>query len=175
MVLPYEEGPQPPRVRIVRDKAGKIVGYQDPDAGSRFISRADAVKRLKVSVETGNITDTFGNQAGPGSVHIPAGGITHIMRDRTVVYQGLDVPPGRFTPGPNQELVESTYFITKSGKVERVDISYGLGNDYNKNLYHGKWRAGASEALGLDPNVRLPSADLKRAVLTKQYVVKTIK
>ena len=55
---PDEEGL---RVRAVRDQDGKLVGFQYPDQGGRFISRQDAIERMRYSIEAGEIQDSFGN------------------------------------------------------------------------------------------------------------------
>lgn len=176
MVLPTETPGKPePRVRAVRDAQGRIVGFQDPDKGGRFISRSDAIRRVSVDVETNEIRDSFGNRVGIGSLAIPGRGIEVAYKIRSAEYKPLTVNPEDFRPNADQELIERTVFIGRDGKLMTAEISYGGGGEYDPAKNGGKWRYEASKALDLPSNVRLPTQDLQRAVAYTEFVVKTIR
>jgi hypothetical protein len=172
MVLPGEVFGGP-RVRVVRDSSGRVIGFQDPDQGSRFISRADALDRLRYNIEKAQVEDSFGNGVGVGALSIPGRGVTVGYKNGEAVYTPLEGDPSTFKPDPNQEIIERTIFIDKDGNLVTVEISYGYGNGYDPAKYGGKWRYEASQALGLEEGERLPTSDLQRAVAGQEFTIKT--
>lgn len=162
------------RVRVVRDSEGKVIGFQDPDRGNRFISRADAIRRLEYSVERGAILDSFGNPVGVGALHTPGSGYSVTYATKEATYTPIGVSPLEFRPNANQEVIERTVFVAQDGSLVATETSYGIGRPYDPHKFGGRWRRAASEALGLGANERLPTADLQRAVAWQEYQVKTI-
>jgi hypothetical protein len=174
MVLPQDQEGQA-RVRAVRNREGRFIGFQDPDQGGRFITRQEALSRLSFSVERGEVLDSFGNGVGVGAVKLPGRGVDVTYQTRAAEYKPMTVDPARFTPNPNQEIVERNVFMTKDGKLVTSETSWGLGKKYDPAKYGGRWRQSASDALGLDKAKRLPTRDLERAVLMREFIVKTIR
>lgn len=176
MVVPTsaeQETPAEPGVRIVRDEEGVFYGFQDADTG-RFISRQDALGRLVYSIEQGALLDSFGNTAGVGSIALPNRGVQVTYANVTADYMPLTTDPLTYTPESNQEIVERVIFVNQDGTLSTLQTSYGLGTMYDPNLTGGRWRRGASQALGLDESERLPTADLERAVIYREFELKTI-
>lgn len=162
------------RVRVVRDQRGYLVGYQDPDANNRFIRRVDAIKRLAYDYEKSRLADSFGRAVVSGDLQTILRGerVSFIQRD--AVYTPMTESPNRFRPASNQEVIERVLVVDKGGRVREFDTSYGLGVRYNEHRYGGRFRQNISNALGLPENARIPTSDLKRAVYSVEYLVKTI-
>lgn len=173
MVLPSDLPPTPSRrVRVIRDRYGRLAQFQDPETG-RFIRRDDALKRLNYDPKVGQIVDSFGNPVGVGALRIPEMGITRTFVGLEAEYQRMKVDPHAFKPGTNQEIIERTVFITKEGRMVTQETSYGLGKDYDRSKYGGRWRQGASDALGLGPDERMTTRELRKAVAYQEFVTKT--
>lgn len=168
------ESPSAFRVRIVRDSEGRVIGFQDPDFGNRFITRSEAINRLKYDREMGQIVDSFNSPVGVGSLAFPGRGEEVAFRTKNALYTPLGVDPTTFRPKPNQEIVERIVIIDKNGNLVRSETSYGLGNRFDPSKRGGWWRKKVSESLGLKPNERLPSADLQRAVVRRDYILKDL-
>ncbi len=162
------------RVRIARDRKGRVVGFQDPDKRSVFISRADAVKRLRINPDTRQIEDSFGNRVGVGALALPGRGIELVYKTKMASFTPLAVDPRTYNPKPNEEIIERTTFATKKGRLITSETSYGLGEKYDPSKTGGRWRRDASKALGVSEGGRLPTRDLQRAVLHKEYIIKRI-
>lgn len=162
------------RVQVARDRTGKVVGFQDPDRGYRFISRADALPRLRYSIEKSRIEDTFGNRVGVGSLGLPGRGLSVAFKVKEATYRPLQVSPQDFQPRPNQEVIERTVFITREGKLVSSETSYGLGEAYDPAKTGGRWRRAASKAVGAKEGERLLTSDLARAVAHQEFLVKSI-
>ena len=162
------------RVRVVRDKSGRVVGFQDPDRGNVFITRSDAIPRLRFSVDNQRIEDSFKNPVGVGSLGLPGRGVTVGFKVKEATYKPLSTDPTTFTPRPNQEIVERTVFIDRNGKLVSSETSYGLGKKYDPSKTGGRWRRAASKAVGAGEGQRLPTRDLKRAVAYHEFLVKDI-
>jgi len=162
------------RVRIVRDRKGRVVGYQDPDQASRFISRADAIPRLRINKDTRQVEDSFGNRVGVGALGLPGRGVELTYKTKTAAYTPLAADPRTYNPKPNEEILERTTFATKEGKLVTSETSYGLGEKYDPSKTGGRWRRDASKALGVPEGGRLPTRDLSRAVLNKEFIIKRI-
>ncbi len=165
---------QTERVRVVRDRQGKVVGFQDPDRASRFISRADALPRLRYSIDNQRIQDSFGNEVGIGALGVPGRGISVAFKVKEATYKPLPTDATTFSPRPNQEIVERTVFIDRDGKLIESQTSYGLGEKYDPSKTGGKWRRDASKAVGAKEGERLLTSDLKRAVAHHEFLVKDI-
>lgn len=161
------------RVRVVRDRQGRVVGFQDPDKRNIFIRRVDAVPRLRYSVERSQVEDSFGNRVGVGALGLPLRGYDVAFKVKEAAYRPLAIDPLSFRPNPDQELIEKTTYTTKDGKLVTSEMSYGLGEKYDPSKTGRKWRHEASKALGRPEGERLPTRDLKRAVLYKEFIVKT--
>lgn len=162
------------RVRVVRDKSGRVVGFQDPDKRNIFISRADAIPRLRYSVDRQRVEDSFKNEVGVGALGLPGRGVSVAFKTKQATYQPLPTDPTTYTPRPNQEIVERTVFIDRDGKLVSSETSYGLGKKYDPTKAGGRWRRAASKAVGAGEGQRLPTRDLKRAVAHSQFLVKDI-
>jgi len=176
MALPDNDGELQPgelQISIARSRDGNFVGFRDPATG-QFMSRAEAVPRLRYNVERGELEDSFGEFAGVGSIRMPERGVEVGYVLKVAAYKPLDTSPLNFRPAPNQELVEHIVFVDAEGKLITLETSFGLGKRYEPNLYGGRWRQAASEALGVADSKRLPTKDLERAVVQKYYSVKTI-
>ncbi len=162
------------RIRVARTKDGKIIGFQDPDRGNRFVSRKDALPRMRYSVEKSRIEDSFGNEIGVGSLGLPGRGVTVGFKVKEATYKPLPTSPQNFQPRANQEVIERTVFLTREGKLVSTETSYGLGQDYDPAKAGGKWRADASKAVGAKEGERLPTRDLSRAIVYQEFLVKSI-
>ena len=161
------------RVRAVRDEEGNLVGFQDPDQGSRFISRQDAIERMRYSVEEGEIQDSFGNAVGVGSLALPQRGVSVATKNTTIEYLPVRGDPLNIRPASNQEVVERTTFIRKDGTLVTVETGFGYGKRYDPSKYGGRFRQQAAAALELPEGERLPTSDLKRAVASQEIIVRT--
>ena len=166
--------PRDLRVRIVRDRQGRVVGFQDPDKRSIFISRKDAIPRLRHSIERNRIEDSFGNEVGVGALGLPGRGIDVAFKAKMASYKPLPTDPRTYNPKPNQEIVERTTFITREGKLVTSETSYGLGEKYDPSKTGGRWRRAASKAVGAGEGKRLPTSDLQRAVAHREFIIKDI-
>jgi hypothetical protein len=173
-MFPDEEEIFNSRVRIVRGINGKLVGYQDPDNNNRFILRTDAIKRLFYDSEKMYLTDSFGRSIMDADLRMVFRGERINFIERAAIYTPMMESPSRFRPASNQEVIERVLVVDKNGRVIEFDTSFGLGVRYNQYRYGGRWRQKISEALGLPENARIPSSDLKRAVYSVEYLVKTI-
>lgn len=173
-MLPTKYNKDNPRVRVVKDQTGRIVGYQDPDFNNRFITRDEAIIRMKFNVETSEIIDSFGRSVGEGVFAYPLRGRTVTFVEREARYIPLTEHPLRFRPASNQEIVERVTVIGKDGKLYSFETSYGLGVKFSEHKYGGRYRQKISDALELPENERLPTSDLQRAVINVEYLVKTI-
>lgn len=162
------------RVHVARDRQGKIVGFQDPDRGYKFISRQDALPRLRYSVEKSRIEDSFGKEVGVGSLGLPGRGVSVGFKVKEATYRPLPTTPQDFQPRANQEVIERTVFITREGKLVSSETSYGLGEAYDPTKAGGRWRRSASQAVGAKEGERLPTSDLARAVAHQEFLVKEI-
>ena len=162
------------RVRIVRDRKGRVVGFQDPDKRSVFISRKDAIPRLRINQDTRQVEDSFGNRVGVGALGLPGRGIDVTYKVKMASYKPLATDPRSYNPKPNEEILERTTFATKGGRLVTSETSYGLGEKYDPSKTGGRWRRDASKALGVPEGGRLPTRDLRRAVVFKEYIIKRI-
>lgn len=162
------------RVRVARDRKGRVVGFQDPDKRSVFISRKDAISRLRINKDTRQVEDSFGNRVGIGALGLPGRGIELTYKTKSAAYKPLATDPRSYNPKPNEEIIERTTFATKGGKLITSETSYGLGEKYDPSKTGGRWRRDASKALGVSEGGRLPTRDLKRAVLHKEFIIKRI-
>ncbi len=115
------------RVRIVRDRQGKVIGFQDPDKGAVFISRQSAIPRLRYSIERSRVEDSFGNEVGVGALGLPARGVEVAFKVKEASYKPLGVKPEGYQPRPNEEIIERVIVVDKGGKLVPIDTSYGLG------------------------------------------------
>jgi hypothetical protein len=161
------------RVKVIRDKSGQVRGFQDPDTG-QFISRKDAIARVSFDAEKAEITDSFGNPVGVGALRIPKAGVSVAFKAKQAEYKPIVVDPSSYTPGANEEIIERLVFLGTDGKLVVKDISYGLGTRYDPNKKGGAYRMRASEALGKEPGERLPTRDLDKALLSQEFMIKTI-
>ncbi len=173
MVLPTEPEGELGLVQVVRNQEGRFIGFRDVDTG-RFISRADAIPRLRYSVEKSSIIDSFGTTIGPGSLALPQRGETVSFKLREAEYLPLQQSPESYRPNANQEIIERTILVTREGKIITDEVSHGLGTAYDPAKYGGHWRKKAAEALGVREGDRLPTVDLKRAVVYREFLLKTI-
>jgi len=173
MVLPEEEE-YLGRVRVVRTESGRLVGFQDPDRGNRFITRAEALDRLTYSVERDQVQDTFGNRVGIGGLAIPNRGIKVTYAVKSATYQPIPEDPLQYKPASNQEIIERFVIIKPDGSLTHFEISHGSGKAYDPAKGGARWRTQVSEALGLPTEARLPTKDLKRAQYYSEVVVKTV-
>jgi len=168
---------QPPgfRVRAARDKRGQIIGFQDPDKGNRFITREAAIPRLRYSSADRSIVDSFGTKVGVGALRLPGRGRMVTYAVKSAEYRSLDQDARRFRPAGNQEVIERTVLVGKDGQLISDETSSGLGKRYDQAKRGGHWRKTISDALGLKDSERLPTRDLERAVVYREFIVKTIK
>lgn len=161
-----------PRVRAVRDASGRVIGFQDPDQGNRFITRDQALNRLRYDPSQEQILDSFGNPVGAGSLAFPERGFSVATRSRFVNYRAGGDDPMLIRIRTGEELVEQVTFVDRNGRVYTVEHSFGKGRSYDPTVKGGWFRQKASEALGLRENERIPTRDLERAVVRRDYIVK---
>jgi hypothetical protein len=173
-VLPLEPEAERPGVWVARDSAGVFIGFRDPSTG-QFISRQDALPRLTYSIELGELQDSLGNTAGVGSIGLPGRGVrvTYATTETVQDLVPLETNPATYAPKSNQEIVERVIFTDSDGNLITLETSWGAGTKYDSHLYGGRWRRGAAEALGLEEGTRLPTADLERAVLYREFIIRT--
>jgi hypothetical protein len=174
MVLP-QEGFGQLRVRVVRDSSGRVVGFQDPDKDNIFISRTDAIQRVRFNTEEGQIQDSFGNNVGVAALAYPKSGQTVAYVEKEATYIPLSGPPEGFKPASNEEIVERVTVIGADGELHTFEISYGGGQKYDPAKYGGKWRYEVSNALGQGEEERIPTEDLQRAVVDTVYLYKIVR
>ena len=162
------------RVQVARDRKGRVVGFQDPDQGYRFISRKDALPRMRYSIERSRIEDSFGNEIGVGSLSLPGRGVSVAFKVKEATYKPLPTSPQDFRPSASQELIEVNIFTDKAGKLITSETSYGLGEAYDPTKTGGRWRRDASKAAGAGEGQRLLTVDLARFHLSQEFILKTI-
>lgn len=176
------------RSRVVK-KAGRVVGYQDPDLVMKytqpdgkvtwgrnlFVSREVAVERLTYNFKINRVQDSFGRSVGVANLGLPVTGRIAEYKTMDVTWKPLTTDPRRFKPTGNQEVVERTVFVDRNGNLRLVRTSYGRGKKYDKSKYGGRWRSAASRALGLDPGERVTTAELEKAVVKREFIVKELK
>jgi len=172
MTTPEEEE-QPERVRVVRDSSGRVVGFQDPDFGNRFITRDEALSRLRYDSGKSQILDSFGNPVEVGALHYTVSHAPVAFINGVWEYRGIGQDPSRARPGASQEVVEQTTVINKDGTLTTIEISGGAGKRWQENKSGGKWRYEMSKALGLGKDEKLPTTDLTRFVVRKDYFIRT--
>jgi hypothetical protein len=161
-------------VRIVRDPLGVVIGFQDPDAGNRFITRYEALERSSFSVERGAMIDSFGNTFQAGALATPQAGRVVTYTHVSASYVPISGNPANITPGPNQEIIERQIIITPGQKLETLEISHGRGERYVEGKHGGAWRREAGKKLGEKEGKRIPTRDLKRAIAHVEYLLKTV-
>ena len=167
---------------------GKLIGYQDPDAVFRrtypdgrvttyrnpFIGREFAVDRLHYDFNQRGVFDSFGNRVGVANLAIPGAGRVTDYKTLQARWFKLTTDPRRFSPASNQEVIERVIFVDREGRLRLVRTSYGLGQRYDRSKYGGRWRSWASRALGLPDDARVGTQELQKAVLHKEFIVKTL-
>lgn len=162
------------RVQVARDRQGRVVGFQDPDRGYRFISRQDALPRMRYNLDKSRIEDSFGNEVGIGALKVPGRGVSVAFKVKEATYKPLPTSPQDFQPSASQEVIERTVFLTREGKLVSTETSYGLGEAYDPTKAGGKWRRDASQAAGAKEGERLLTSDLARLQVGQEFLVKTI-
>ena len=162
------------RVQVARDRQGRVVGFQDPDRGMKFISRQDALPRMRYSIERSRVEDSFGNEVGVGSLSLPGRGVTVGFKVKEAIYKPLPTRPQDFQPSASQEVIERTVFLDREGRLVSTETSYGLGEAYDPTKTGGRWRRSASDAVGAKAGERLPTSDLARAVVMQEFLLKEI-
>jgi len=183
---------EPSQGRVRAIEIGGRIQFQDPDlvvareypdgrivSGIRnlFTRTTDSVTRLRFDYGAGRLEDSFGKRVPVTSVKIPDRGVTFQFRFQEATWSPLGVDPRRFTPGPNQEIVERVVFLDRDGNLIVENFSYGLGSKYDRTKTGAKWRYAAARALGEEsdpgPGNRLTTAELQKAVLEREFLVKT--
>lgn len=180
--------PSQGRVRAVRTRRG-VVQYQDPDMvvertyrdgtvrplRNLFIARNQAVTRVRFDFERNRIVDSFGEVIGAQHMGIPSSGRVAERKVFDLVYRPLGVDPRRFDTGPNQEVIERLVLVDRNGNVYTRETSYGLGERYDRSERGGWFRRQASQALNLEEGQRVSTRELRRAVLHREFIVKTLR
>lgn len=194
--MPISAYPDYTEVPIIRSKGrvkaiykeGRFVGFQDPDIyiertyadgtvtryRNPFVGREAGITRIHYDFDANELRDSFGNAVGVAQLAFPKAGtdIAYIQRRvRWLPYTG-DIT--RYIPKPNEEIVERVVFVRSDGEVRMVPTKYGMGKKYDPSKTGGRWRAAASRSLGLPEDVRATTAELQKAVLHKEYLIKRI-
>jgi hypothetical protein len=162
------------RVRIIRDPQGRVRGYQDPDANNRFIDKETAISRLKFNPEARQIQDSFKNEMPVGQLGVRIGGVVLNKVNVAESYQSISGNIRNVVPTSHQEIIERVSVLTKDGRVETIEISYGRGQEYVEGKNGGYWRYRIATAAGISDGRRLPSTDLKNRVLNQEFLIKTV-
>ena len=170
---------QPPltqglRVRAIQSNEGRRTLFQDPDQGNKFLSRADAVRRLRYDSNEQSIVDSFGTKVSPGSLQLSRSGQSFEYVKAVVVDKPTTQDPRDIQLTGNQQIVERNVIVKQDGSLVASSISSGLGEKFDEVKTGGKWAKDVSDAAGLKPGERLPTVDLKRKVLLKEYIILTI-
>jgi len=177
--------PSKGRVRSVQLGGGRI-GFQDPDLVYQqmrpdgrivtirnvFISREPAIERLTFNFGTNRINDSLGQQVGVGNLGLPTTGRIAEYKIQTSTWMPLGVDPRRYRPAVNEEIIERVIFVDREGRLRVVRTSYGLGEKYDLSKYGGRWRSWASRALGLPEDERLTTEKLKKAQVSREFILK---
>ena len=160
-------------VRAVRARYYKFVGFQDAETGL-FISPEEARSSLKFDPERNRVVDSFGNVVGVGNLELQESGARFSLKNVDVLYMPLEESVRSFKPGGNQEIIERFTIVNKDGSLSTFEISHGLGNKYKRGHGGGRWRYETSKALDYKQGERPPTKELQRAVLHREFIVKTI-
>lgn len=174
MVLPPEGEAAPRLTRVSRDAEGRFIGFRDPVTG-RFVSKKDALPSLRMNIDRGIIQDSFGNRVDPGSLGIPKRGIVHDFGTGEFRYRPGPLDPTKIDPRSDQDIIERLTLHDQKGNLYTVEASSGLGNKYRPEFTGGWFRAKTAEALGLPEDARLPTKDLKKAVVHREIIIRTIR
>lgn len=187
--------PGVPRVLAVYDEAGNFTGFVDPDAGNRPLSTSQAVRRMGFLTDLGVLTDSFGNRvsilalgfnadynfartvyAAEYGYEIREGQLSYVRHMKFVDMEHIVIigDPSKVPVGENQYITERTYVITRDGRVEVVTLSTKMGEQYLPGHAGGAWRRGVSEAIGLKPDERLKTRELKNFVIKTEYILTTV-
>lgn len=180
--------PSQGRVRSVRTRPG-VLQYQDPDLviertyddgrvvtiRNPFIARNQAVTRVQFDFDRNRIVDSFGNVIGSAHMGIPSSGRVAERKIFDLVYRPLGQDPRQFTPKENQEVIERLVLVDRNGNVFTRETSYGLGERYDRSKRGGWYRAQTSRALGIEEGKRMSTRQLRKAVLHREFIVKTLR
>ena len=178
--MPYGPTTSPPGLRVIisRDANGIIRRYGDPDTGT-VLRKNDALLRLRIDVERGQIVDSFGNSITVRELQVLRTGetfrSTNPFVNVTQTTAATSIPVDQIRPGRNQEIIERLIISGKDGQVHKIDISYGAGKRYDPHAKGSAWRTKVSGAVGAGAGERLSTGDLERAVISKTFVIRTTK
>jgi len=150
-----------------------------PDGTTRtlsnlFISREPAVERLVFDFKKQAIVDSYGNTVGVRHLGLPSTGRVTDYAVWSAKWMPLTTDPRRYTPSPNQELVEKVIFIDRNGKLVTSYTSYGLGGKYDRAKQGGWWVDAAKKAAGFEPGEKATTRELRRAQVHREFVIKTL-
>jgi len=179
------------RTRIVETRPG-VFQYQEPDEvkareyadgriviiRNEFVRLGQAYRGLSYDFETSRLKDGFGNRAPISAIGLPARGETHKFVNVSATWRPLEGAVTRFRPAGNQEIIERVWFVNRDGSIFKQDFSYGRGEKYDRTQTGSKWRYRAAQAMGETsdpgPGSRMTTDELKKAVLRREFLVKTV-
>jgi len=172
--MPYSPTTARPglNVAIRRDSSGVIRRYYDPDTGET-LTRTDAIMRMKVDFERGTVVDSLGNPITNRELMLNRSEATRRFMNVSQSTRPLNRDVMQYQPKPNEEIIERLIVQGKDGKIHKIDISYGSGKRYSPHEKGSAFRTKISDALDLEADYRLPTSDLQRVVISKQFVVRT--
>jgi len=159
------------RVSIRRTEKGRIARYHDPDTG-KPLTKSEAIRRMTFDEKRGVMTDSFGATFYEGEARLIRNKETPGLLNVRQVSAPLNKVLSRYKPAPNEEIIERLVVAGSGGKVHKIDISYGQGEEWTKTGQSKAWYGKMREALDLPEGERMSTDDLHKAILSRQYVVR---
>lgn len=172
MVVPVfpPDFPQGP-VRFARDRLGRSF-FTDPDTGRRITSD-DALRRVTYDFRSGRIRDSFGHYVGMAALRLPGSGRVVTLPNMDVIYSNLIRDPRIYRVAGNEELIERLVVVERNGRLRTVNISYGLGRNYDPARSGKRWAAELASSTGVKPGRPEAYRTYKEAVLDRTFIIKT--
>lgn len=166
----------------------KTVAFQDPDMviqrtlpdgrvitlRNLFINRESAINRLTYDFERNRVVDSVGVTVAAKHLGLPAVGRVAQYTTLDAKWIPLKVDPRKYIPAANEEIVERIVFIGRDGKLIREETSYSLGKKYDRSKRGGWFVDRAKKALGKEPEEKVTTPELKRAVVHRQFLIKRL-
>lgn len=168
-IFPPEEPFLP--VRYGRDRLGRSF-FTDPETGRR-ISSDDALRRVTFNFEEGRIRDSFGRFVGVAALRLPGSGRIVTLPNMDVVYSNLLRDPRIYRVAGNEELIERLVVVDRNGRMRTVNISYGLGRNYDPSRSGKRWAAELASSTGVKPGTPEAYRSYKEAMLDRSFIIKT--
>ena len=179
--------PSQGRVRAVRT-GPKTLAFQDPDMvlqrtqpdgkiitlRNLFINRETAINRLTYDFQRNRVVDSVGVSVAAKHIKLPLAGRVVQYGVLDAKWIPLDVDPRKYIPAANEEVLERITFVDRQGNLVIEYKSYGLGKKYDRSKGGGCFVDRAKKALGREPEDKVTTKELQRAVVQRQFVLKRL-